>query len=133
MTKKELIRLFLTFTVIPVLISIVVVLFWANGKIKALRANYEKKLEIPVKEMEELNRIAMKLQQFSVDLQNIENKKFIIEKAIQIYRIDMELVQKYLQILKENKTLKGLQNIVEKNLNHANEALNRLNKKAQNR
>ncbi len=127
------IRIFLTFTIIPVLISILVTLLWANSKIKSLQANYEQKLEVPLEEMEKLNRIGMKLHQFVSELKDKENKKLVIRKAIEIYKLDSELVKKYLKILKESKTLKQLHTNIEKNLSEAEKVLERLNKKEQGR
>ncbi|MFN7182182.1 MAG: hypothetical protein ACK4NF_05850 [Planctomycetota bacterium] len=123
------IRILLTFTVIPVLISVLAVLFWANSKIKSMHANYEKKLNVPVEEMEKLNRIATNLYQFSAQLQNTDNKKFLIENAIEIYTVDNALVQKYLDILKESRVLKAIKTNVGQNLNEAYETLKRLNQK----
>jgi hypothetical protein len=118
----------LVYTIIPVLVAIIIIFTWANSKINQLKSQYENRFEIPLRELEKLNEIGMKLYQFSTTLLNDENKKVALEKAIEILETDKKLIQTYQKLIKESKTLEKLNSAIDNNISIAKAFQEKLSK-----
>jgi hypothetical protein len=119
----------LVYSVIPTLFGVLAVFIWANNKINSVIKSYQKKIEVPLQEIQELNRVGIDLYQFSLnELTLPQNKQYVLEKAIAIYKLDQLFVKNYLNLLKDNKALQKLNAELENNLKIAQEVLERYKK-----
>lgn len=119
----------LIYTIIPCLVVAAVVLMWANNKIRIIKDNYSTKLEVPIEDLMALHKTITSLYQLSLGLNNPDNKQTFLSKSIELYKLNDKLVQNYLKLAKEEKTLKIISKFrsnIEKDAANAQEVMDKI-------
>lgn len=119
----------LIYTIIPCLITALVILIWANNRIRVIKNSYDTKLEIPLDDLKALHNTITTLYQSSLGLNNPENKESFLSQSIELYKLNSKLVQNYLKLVKEDRTFKTINNFrftIERDAQNAEELMNKI-------